>query len=398
MPLSRTPRTVAALIALLVAGGLTPTPASADTHAPDWSGLDARFYSDPIPAPGQVISTVPLDPGLTVQGAGNAFRLLYSTINQHDAPSVSTAAVFLPPSPPPDGGFPVIAWAHGTVGLGDDCTPSALPRSQRDNIYLSRWLSKGYAIVASDYVGLGTPGTMSYLNGVTTAHAVVDSVVAAHAMGLPLAPKWAVVGQSQGGGAAIASARWASEFSTGRGLDYRGVVATGTPANIDELVSKAGPDLELPELGPIANAYTAYILAAFREARPDLPIDSVLSPSGLDATAAAQDVCVDQLSAQLASHNVDQFFIKPLNSIPGLRDALANYMGTPTSGFDRPVFLGVGLDDHDVPPASTLNFYDQLVANNQHVELRIYPDADHDGTVLASLTDSMPFIAKAFAG
>ena len=59
------------------------------------------------------------------------------------------------------------------------------------------------------------------------------------------------------------------------------MVATGTPANIDKLVNQTGPDLQLPELGPIANAYTAYILAALREARPDLDINSVLSPAGL---------------------------------------------------------------------------------------------------------------------
>ena len=45
---------------------------------------------------------------------------------------------------------------------------------------------EGYAVVASDYVGLGTPGLMSYLNSVTTAHGVIDSVIAAHDMGLPL--------------------------------------------------------------------------------------------------------------------------------------------------------------------------------------------------------------------
>lgn len=116
--------------------------------------------------------------------------------------------MFLPPGPAPEGGFPVIAWAHGTVGLGDDCTPSALPRTPRDDEYLSHWLAQGYVVVATDYAGLGTPGLMSYLNSVTTAHAVVDSVVAAHDMGLPLSPKWAIVGQSQGGGAAISSARW----------------------------------------------------------------------------------------------------------------------------------------------------------------------------------------------
>src|SRR5947207_1955291 len=131
-------------------------------------------------------------------------------------------------------------------------------------------LGERYAVVASDYAGLGTPGRMSYLNSVTTAHGVVDSVIAAHDMGLPLSPRWAIVGQSQGGGAAISSARWATEFSQGTGLDYRGVVATGTPANIDKLVYQTGPDFKLPELGPIANAYTAYILAALREGRPEI--------------------------------------------------------------------------------------------------------------------------------
>src|SRR5690606_41428853 len=70
--------------------------------------------------------------------------------------------------------------------------------------------------------------SMSYLNSVATAHAVIDSVVAAHQLDLPLSPKWAIVVQSQGGGAAVNSARWATEFSAGSGLDYRGVVATGT--------------------------------------------------------------------------------------------------------------------------------------------------------------------------
>jgi dipeptidyl aminopeptidase/acylaminoacyl peptidase len=73
-------------------------------------------------------------------------------------------------------------------------------------------------------------------------------------------------------------------------------------------------------------------------------------------------------------------------------------MGTPSTGFDRPIFLGVGLLDRDVPPESTLTFYDQLVANNQDVTLRIYPEDDHSGTVLASLPDSTPFLQKAFTG
>ncbi len=386
------------LSALIFAAVLLIPPALAHAATLNWSGLDARFYDGPIPPPGTTIESVPLDPALSLTGAGPAYRVLYSTVDQHDQPAVSTGAVFLPPGPAPEGGFPVIAWAHGTVGLGDDCTPSALPRSPRDDEYLSHWLNQGYAVVASDYAGLGTPGLMSYLNSVTTAHGVVDSVIAAHDMGLPLSPEWAIVGQSQGGGAAVASARWATEFSAGTGLDYRGVVATGTPANIDNFVRQAGPALELPELGPVANAYTAYILAAFREARPALDINSVLTAEGLAAAERAETVCVRPLTDELADLNPAAFFSAPLSSIPGMADALYEYMGTPSTGFDRPLFLGVGLRDRDVPPASTLAFYDQLVANNQNVTLRIYPEEDHSGTVLASMADSTPFLRSVFAG
>ena len=61
--------------------------------------------------------------------------------------------MFVPNGEAPAGGWPVIAWAHGTVGLGDDCTPSAQPRSARDNEYLSHWLDQGYVVVGSDFRG-----------------------------------------------------------------------------------------------------------------------------------------------------------------------------------------------------------------------------------------------------
>lgn len=88
---------------------------------------------------------------------------------------------------------------------------------------------------------------MSYLNSVAAARAVVDSVIALHLMDLPLSPEWAIVGHSQGGVAAVASARWATEFSSETGLDYRGVVATGTPANIQDVVEQGGPAAPPPD-------------------------------------------------------------------------------------------------------------------------------------------------------
>ncbi len=388
-----------ALVALLLGlASLMGSHAVAAAAVPDWSGLDARFYDGPIPAPGALIESVPLNPALSVAGAASAYRILYSSTDQHQRPAVGTAAVFTPRTPAPEGGWPVVAWAHGTVGLGDDCTPSAHPRSARDNEYLSHWLDQGYAVVAADYVGLGTPGLMSYLNGTATAHGIVDAVVAAHKLGLPLSSRWAVVGQSQGGGAAIDTARWATEFSAGSGLDYRGVVATGTPANVATLVKQAGPDMVVPpNLDPVANAYAAYIVAALREARPDLDLNRVLTPAGRAAADRAETVCLRDLADSLSDMTVPGFFTAPLASVPGAVEYVDVHMGTPQSGFDAPIFLGVGLQDRDVPPDLTLKFYDQLVANGQDVVLHTYPDDDHSSAVLASMRDSTPFLRGVFA-
>lgn len=385
--------TGAALLAAAVLMGCAPGAGA----VPAWSGLDARVRDSPVPPPGTLLEIVPLEPALSVAGAADAYRILYSTLDQHGRPAVSTAVVFTPKTSAPEGGWPVVAWAHGTVGLGDDCTPSALPRSARDDEYLSHWLDQGYVVVGSDYAGLGTPGLMSYLNAVTTARGVVDSVLALHHMDLPLSPKWAVVGQSQGGGAAVATARWATEFSAGSGLDYRGVVATGTPANVETIVKQAGPGMAVPpELGPMANAYTAYIIAALREARPDLGLEQILTPAGSSAADRAEKLCAASLAGELDGMTVPGFFTAPVASIPGATDAIDGFMGIPASGYDRPVFLGVGMQDRDVPPSLTLRFSEKLIANGQDVTLKVYPDSDHSGTVLTSTPDSTQFLARAF--
>ncbi|WP_019203745.1 prolyl oligopeptidase family serine peptidase [Tsukamurella sp. 1534] len=387
-------RLITSGLAVLAATAVVAAPAVA---TPDQSGLDAADYAGPVPSQGgKLIRSVPLAAGLSLPGAASAKRVLYSTTDQHGRPATSTGAIFTPQGTPPAGGWPVIAWAHGTVGLGDACAPSANPRSARDSEYLGHWLKQGYAIVASDYAGLGTPGLMSYLNSVATAHSVVDSVVSAHGdASLRLSKKWAVVGQSQGGAAAVNSARWASEFSAGSGLDYRGVVATGTPYKIEEIIKKAGPNLTLPPgLGSAATAYTAYILAGFREANPGLNIDSVLSPQGRDAAAKAEVQCYAQLSDSLSGVRPTAYFTKDLGTLPGAAEAVDRYMGTPTSGYDRPVFLGVGLKDRDVPVQSSIALAAALRKSGTTVELHQYPEADHSGTVIESMKDSTPFLAR----
>lgn len=388
-----------AVVSATIVVALTTAVANAEkmppTGAPSWSGMDVRNYDGPIPSrAGALISHVPLDARLSVPGAGPAYRIHYATPNQHGAMATSTAVVYLPKGTAPKGGWPVVAWAHGTVGLGDDCTPSAQPRSQRDSDYLSHWLRRGYAVVGTDYVGLGTPGLMSYLNGRSEAHSIVDSVKALHELNVPTAKRWAIVGQSQGAGAALNGARYATELSKGSGLDYRGVVATGTPANIEQIVALAGPSFPPVKLPAGLNTYSAYIMAGFIDARPDLHPERILTAHGRRIVEQARTLCYPEMSTLMAGEHLNRLFAQPITSIPGARAALADYMGTPYSGYDRPIFLGQGLRDIDVPAPSAMSLYLQMKANNQPVELHVYPSQDHSGTVYASMADSTPFLAR----
>ncbi|OAH61794.1 lipase [Dietzia cinnamea] len=389
----------AAAAALVVVAPLSvPTagaaPTAATNPAPTWSGLDTREWARPVPAPGAAAETVPLDPSLSLPQAGRAVRQVYGTLDQHGRPAISGSAVFLPHGAAPEGGWPVIAWAHGTTGLGDDCAPSTQPRSERDAEYLGHWLDRGYAVVASDYVGLGTPGLLSYLNGPATGQAIVDSVIAARSAGLPLSPTWALVGQSQGAGAALNTAVRATELGAPAGLDYRGVVATGAPANIEHIFQWGGPGFPPVQLPTGLNVYAMYILAGFRDQHPELDINGYLTPAGREMVDAAETLCYAAMREKVGGFQISQALSRPLQEIPDVFGHLRRYMGTPAIGYDRPVFLGQGLLDLDVPAPSALSLAAEMTLNRQPLELRVYPDRDHSGTVYAATPDATAFLAR----
>ena len=396
LPALRSLRPLAsAVAALVVVSSAVVAPATASAQpAPRWSGLDTRQWTQPIPSPGVTAATVPLDPALSLPQAGRSVRQAYGTIDQHGRNAIATSAVFLPHGTPPPGGWPVVAWAHGTTGLGDDCSPSTHPRSERDADYLGHWLDRGYAVVAADYVGLGTPGLLSYLNNQVAARGIIDALIAARAEGLPLSPTWALVGQSQGAGAALVTATRATELGAPAGLDYRGVVATGAPANIEHLFQWGGPGFPPVALPNGLNLYAFYILAGFRDQHPELGLDQFLSPRGREMVDAAEHLCYEDMSEAVGDYQISQALTRPLKDIPDVYGHLNRYMGTPATGYDRPVFLGQGLLDLDVPAPSALSLAAEMTLNHQPLELHVYPDRDHSETVYAATPDATAFLAR----
>ena len=109
---------------------------------------------------------------------------MYRSDGSAGDPVAEVAMVFIPNGTPPADGWPVVAWGHGTSGVGDSCAPSKYPSLYPDpwpqyGNEVARLVRQGYVVTAPDYEGLGTPGLHSYLNTDTEAFAMIDAVRAA---------------------------------------------------------------------------------------------------------------------------------------------------------------------------------------------------------------------------
>ncbi|MEU7141688.1 lipase family protein [Nocardia sp. NPDC046473] len=357
--------------------------------------LDAVGSADP-PAntPGTVVGTDALSRDLWIEGTGAARRLTYWTQTSDHQPALSTGAIFMPAGTPPPGGWPVVSWEHGTTGLSDDCAPTIIGRIDIEMTYLATWMKQGYAVVATDYIGVGTPRLQPFLDGRAEAYAAIDMVRAARAVDDSLSAKWVAIGASEGGGAAVFTSALATSYAPD--LDFRGAVATGPASQIAEmpmlLTQPAAPDLHNWHL----TAYGAYIVGGLKAARPALDLDSYLSPVGKDLVEAAKTLCFDALVDRAHGVEVKQMITRPVSE--GNFPAIAHEVfDIPMTGYDRPLFIGQGLQDQDVFPEMTAKLIADLEAHGVHPEAHLYPDKDHLATVLGSLPESVPFVARLFA-
>ncbi|GGS53232.1 alpha/beta hydrolase family protein [Actinokineospora fastidiosa] len=341
-------------------------------------------------APGSVVRIAPLAADRLPAAAASGYFVEYTSTGAVGAPVAVTGTVYLPEGSAPAGGWPVMSWAHGTTGLGDACAPSARPLGGMD-AYLSAWLDAGYAVTATDYTGLGTPGGHPYLDGKAQAYGVVDIVRAARSVTPELSPHWLAVGLSQGGHAAVHTAHLATRYAPE--LDYRGAVGVGVPSNLSGFVSLIGPAFPPSLISGGTKVLVAYILAGLRVADPAFDLDSYLTPLGREVVADAGELCGAAMGERMASVSLADMLTKDLGA--PFAQAWGAVFDVPVTGYDRPLLIAQGTEDQTVPQSLTEQLVRDLRDNAQPVTYKTYP-AGHGASLTAALADSLAFAETLF--
>ncbi|WP_167659959.1 lipase family protein [Nocardia mangyaensis] len=345
----------------------------------------------PPVAAGELLAEVAMRADQLVAGASRGWFVSYRTNDEHDRPAVSNGQVYLPQGTPPAGGWPVVSWGYGTAGVGDGCAASQ--RMQADQPptlavalsqpMISGFLSSGYAVVATDYIGLGTDGSHHYLSAKAEAHAVTDIVRAARATGEAVSRNWLSAGHSQGGHAALMANHLAEAYAPE--LDLHGTVAIAPASNAEHALSLLGPSVPNPggQLDGMSSLLT-YILYGLRASRPDLDVDSYLTRYGREIVDNAESLCSSELRESLTGTGPGTLLAKPVFG-SRLASALTEYMQIPTSGWAHPVWIVHGTADRVVPLASSVALAAQLRGGGADVDLISFPGTGHFDVIEVAL-------------
>lgn len=373
-------------LATLVLAVLMPSAAWAD----DFYAVPSKLSRYKV---GDLIKSEPVTELTRDLRGTSAMRIMYRSVNADGRPIGVTGIVFTPaeggPSP---GGWPLIAFTHGTTGVGDACAPSKHPNLYWD-VYASlvgRLVRDGFVVVATDYEGLGTPGLHPWLELDSEARSAVHSVTAVRQLVRSTSTKWAVVGHSQGGHAALGTAELATSLQAGD-LTFVGAVSLA-------------PGSHLADLAPLADApdsgwdLLAYVAASIKASAPDFDYADILVAPLLGEMARAEVTCDIELF---------DYFAATYRRLSGLRP---DFLQQPNvaAWFERnepgrrpargPILLLQGANDEFVPEFVTTDLATRLCANGDTVKYRVFAGADHDQVIVRGYDDLLDWLRRRFAG
>lgn len=383
-----------ALVRQAAGAARSTAPRQAAGAAPRTAGADSDpFYipPDPLPAgqPGDIIryrsAPAPL-PGT------RAWQVLYLSTTVSGSPDAVSGTVIVPTAAYA-GTRPVVAYASGTQGWGDQCAPSREMASGTydEQFAVSNLLARGWAVAVTDYPGLGTPGDETYTAGIVEGYAVLDVLRAAAGLpgaGLSATAPMAIEGYSQGGGAAD----WAAQLQPAYAPSMRltGVAAGGTPANLQAVAANVNGSAFFAFLGGAAIGFNA--------AYPSLDLAAELTPAGQAALAQLDTMCQLPALALYAGQRIENFTVGHINPInePKWQTVLnANDLGAVRPAV--PLLQYHGLLDEVIPYRVEASLHQQYCAMGVTTQLTGFP-GDHVLTQVLAQGDVVNWISSRLAG
>jgi alpha-beta hydrolase superfamily lysophospholipase len=294
-----------------------------------------------------------------------AYRILYRSRGYAGDSVAVSGVVLLPAGPRPTDGWPVIAYGHGSSGYAGLCAPS-LMADLYHGAQLTSLLRRGYAVVMSDYAGLGGPGRHQVMSKITQAYNILDALTAARTLVPALSRRWIAYGHSQGGTAVLGVA----ELMRDRDDEgFLGTVATAPPSQLPEMIANLTQN-------PYASGFIPLLAAGVRATYPKFAIGDVLTDAAAQRYPVVESNCLNSALAAYADLTGDAL-VQPgfLNNTWFARYLKA---GEPTGRVSGPVLLLQGGADSLVLPSYSATLASTLTSNGAAVDYRVYPDLAHD--------------------
>jgi pimeloyl-ACP methyl ester carboxylesterase len=316
--------------------------------------------------------------GSAALSGGRNTLLLYTQVGVHGDTVATSGYIAIPNGDAPEGGWPIVTWAHGTTGIADQCAPTRSDNSgdQTTSNLLEDWISKGYAVVNTDYEGLGTPGDHPYLIGNSEGRAVLDIIRAARTYQPKLSNKVVIAGHSQGGQAALFAASLAPTYTPE--LELFGTIAFAPVSNLEN---------ELPLLrGLSVNALSgtvALILRGLSIANSSLDATSLLTPTALALYPETLTKCSTELSSNSSFGSVaTDDLLLPSANIDGLLVDLEENDASFLK-IQKPLLVLQGEADTTVLPFTTTAMIKSLKGSAVDTTEMTYANATHTGVIAA---------------
>jgi hypothetical protein len=340
-----------------------------------------KFYDTPAPLPpgkpGELIRSAPFEQ-YALSADVQAVRILYYSRSGSGELVASSGVVLFPYEKPPAGGWPVIAWAHKLSGVARSCAPS-LARNLLHGPFLSMYVNLGYAVVATDYTGLGTNFRNAFADLRSNAQDVIYSVQAARSAVPELGSRWIAMGLDEGAMAVVGVAELEHQNPD---PNYLGGIVIPRVTDLEDLLAPTGN--ESHEL-PLLLAYGVKTAFPQFDAK-DILTDQALPLYGqVGQACAVRDANKIPVAGMLKVHWESNKFVQDYFSRnrPGME---------PVNGP-----LLVISSDGDPSIISTTKVVARLCKQRDQVLFNRYGEYDPGAVIGDSVRDQMAWIQERFA-